>query len=748
MNTWLLRRRELAQLMLLAGVAGATPLAMAQPAPAGAAAPRRFALLVGVSDYPSSEPKGPDDKRTPFHLNGPKNDVQLIRTLLSQRGFAPGAVQVLADGVPDAGLPTRSAILAALDGLTAQARPGDFIFLYFAGHGSQMPANPATPEGRAESDGLHEIFLPRDVGQWNGSTGAVDNAIVDYELNRRLDALLAKDTFVWAIFDACHSATLMRSVSDPDVRYRYVDPAALGVTPQALQQAEARAKAAAKPAAKPAAGAVATRGAPAAEDTYTMGRVEPRRTRGGGGGAAAGSGGFVAFYAAQTTQTTPEMRLPAGDPERKSYGLFGYSIAEALSAVDGITYRQLSQYILQRYSAQNIFTPTPLFTGSQLDAPVFGSQAVAGGVRQWPLAVAKQGITVRAGLLSQLNVGTQLLVLANPLAPSNQALGTLRVEKAEMTSATLVPVADGGKPALDPATIPKEAVARLVQPATPGARLRVIAPAGGKPAADAEAATKAVQALQQAERSGIEVQWVKPGEAHDLRLVVEDGQLWLAPPTGQFYASGPNKTHSIRIQQPEFQKKLAESLQYIGRAQNLLRIASALQDAPGQRALAVEATLTPPKGAARKLSFDNPPQLSDGDLVKLTLRNPGKTAIDLTALYIDASYGISALYPQPGSSNRIEAGGTETIEIRINAETTGVERLLLIAVEARSQGERSDFSFLQQNRLERTRGGGTDMTALLSEAGFGPPAGQATRGVSAIPAAERTDMRVLSLRVK
>jgi len=45
-------------------------------------------------------------------------------------------VQVLADDVSDARLPTRSAI--PLDGLAARAKAGDFIFLYFAGHGSQI----------------------------------------------------------------------------------------------------------------------------------------------------------------------------------------------------------------------------------------------------------------------------------------------------------------------------------------------------------------------------------------------------------------------------------------------------------------------------------------------------------------------------------------------------------------------------------------------------------------------------------
>lgn len=707
----------------------------AQAQAPGAELPQRHALLVGVSQYPSFPPG------STLHLQGPKNDVQLIRTLLQQRGFEPAQVTVLADEVPDAAMPTRAAILGALDILAAKAKAGDFIFLYFAGHGSQMPADPATPEGRLESDGLHEIFLPRDTGRWDGSAGTVQNAIPDFELNRRLDAMLAKDAFVWAIFDACHSATLMRSAADPEIRYRYMDPAHLGLTQDIMGRAEARAGVAAKVASRP-----GNPGASAEDWQRSLGRVTPLPTRGGAGDA--GRGGFVAFYAAQTTQVTPEMRLPAGDPTRKPYGLFGYTIAEALSAVEGVTYRQLSQYILQRYSAQNLMTPTPLFTGTHLDAPVFGSLAAAdGGSRQWPLAVDSQGMTVGAGLLSQLTVGTQLVVLPGPLAPSSQALGTARVDKATITSASLVWVADADKAAPDLGKLPAAAVARLAQAVVPPLRLRVLAP---PPATgpDADAVGREVLTLQQAGPGGVNVEWVKPGEALDVRLVVSDGQVWLVPPSGQFYAKGPDKTHSINVQQPQFGQKLAHSLQLIGRVQNLLRIAAALQDSSGQRALQLAATLKPVNGAERPLNFDNTPQLSAGDRVTLQLKNSGRTAIDLTALYIDSSYGVDVIFPGNGESNRIEAGGAERIEIVVNDETTGLERMMLIAVEARSQQERSDFSFLRQARLERTRAYQSDTLQLFMEAGFGADPGVATRGGRPVPAADRTDMRVLSLRVK
>jgi len=51
----------------------------------------RYALLVGISGYPSLPER--------LQLSGPKNDVEMWRRLLLQRGFAQGNVRILADQV-------------------------------------------------------------------------------------------------------------------------------------------------------------------------------------------------------------------------------------------------------------------------------------------------------------------------------------------------------------------------------------------------------------------------------------------------------------------------------------------------------------------------------------------------------------------------------------------------------------------------------------------------------------------------
>lgn len=145
------------------------------------------ALLVAATSYPNKQQA----------LVGPRNDARLMRTVLLQRGFAADKIQMLADGVPEAGMPTRAAILAALDDLAKRVDAGDFVYLHFAGHGSQQPVRNLA--GNFEPDGRDEIFLPIDIGLWDGQTGAVKNAITDDELGERITAIRNRRAFVWAL---------------------------------------------------------------------------------------------------------------------------------------------------------------------------------------------------------------------------------------------------------------------------------------------------------------------------------------------------------------------------------------------------------------------------------------------------------------------------------------------------------------------------------------------------------------------
>ena len=179
-----------------------------------AAEPQMRALLVGVSDYPK-ETVGD------LQLAGPKNDVALMIDTLGRIGVPAKNVTVLADGLeattatrPADAMPTRAAILAALDDLAAKSGPGDFVLVHLSGHGSQQPIADPSRHAVAKADGLEEIFLPIDIGTWEDSVGAVKNALVDHELGRAVTAIRAKGARVWVVIDACHSGTMTRAGGD------------------------------------------------------------------------------------------------------------------------------------------------------------------------------------------------------------------------------------------------------------------------------------------------------------------------------------------------------------------------------------------------------------------------------------------------------------------------------------------------------------------------------------------------------
>ncbi len=161
----------------------------------------RRAVLIGVCDYI----KFPNRR-----LEGPANDVPRVRALLQSRGFSD--IQVVADRLgPSVPLPTRSNILSAFNKMSERIFAGDFLFLYFAGHGAQQPVvNPK----REELDGVDEVLLPSDAGRLTEFL-TIQNAIVDDDIGAFISACRARGATVWAVVDACHAGDSTRDAPLP-----------------------------------------------------------------------------------------------------------------------------------------------------------------------------------------------------------------------------------------------------------------------------------------------------------------------------------------------------------------------------------------------------------------------------------------------------------------------------------------------------------------------------------------------------
>ncbi len=634
--------------------------------------------------------------------------MQLLHETLLRRGFKASEITLISDALAGAMPPTRKNILETLGKLAANANPGDFFFVHMSGHGSQQPVDPKRASARPEPDGLHETFLPIDIGRWDGARATVANAIIDYELDEIVQALLDRGAFVWLSFDACHAASLVRGASKDEVTLRHVAPSVLGVPPELIEQAQPQ-----------------TRG--------TDGETPLDE----GAAANSASGAFVAFYAAQTNEDAPEMLMPAGrfspGTERKRHGVFSYTLAEALNARAGATYRELMQFILSRYATQILaHKPTPVLSGNGIDKVALGATTHA-GPRQWPVTEVDGAWRIPAGQLAQIGAGSLFSIVADPLAADERRIATAVVKRVSPFAAEMAPVL--GERGERPGKLPPGAYARLQRPAV-AMRLRVAEP----PSATGEVA-RLLRDVRGA--TGQRIDWVSAGEPADMRLHVEDAQLWLLPATGSLQKSGTKKTPSLALAREgeKLAGLLSDSLQRMAKALNLMRVAEQMPDT-GDAALAVSFSrlANAPGQAAKPLSISNIERVTDGTKIAFSIANRSKTPFDVTLLYLDSAFGITPLFPGAGEDNRVmpgsvlRAGDGGLAPIEINAETLGVERLLVIATAVEPQGERSDFSYLAQPRLDGTRGAQAPdsiLQDLLEQAAFDATArgaGKSQRG--------------------
>ncbi len=671
------------------------------------------ALLVGVGVYDNL----PENRQ----LRGPANDAALMRDLLLDQGFAEPDIELLADGLPRAQPPTRRAIDNALARLAVTAGSGDFVFVHFSGHGSQQPARSnGSDSTRAEPDGLDETILPRDVGRWDGAARTVGGALTDDEIMAALTRIRDRGAFVWAVFDSCHSGDITRGAPvDTEERERRVAPAELGIPASELSN-NARSEAQARGVPGDESIAMGSRGLPAF--------VLP-----------AGGGGMITFSASQSGETTPEFRLPLAEPLRRPQGLFTFTLAQVIGQFPRLTYRQLMAQVQHRYVAMGRDRPTPALGGEEvdLDRTIFGgaSNQVAG---QWRIENRQGQLTVEAGALQEVALGSILGIIAQPVDTDARTLGFARVVDAGMVRSRLEPIAYSGLGKLRGADLPSPVYGRLVLKQMP-VRLPVSLPcdAGtgiqGEPQpAQAPCATtnpvvrKALELLRLELSLSVDIHQAGSSEAV-VRLAVWDRRLWLLTASGDLDL---RNSPAIRLDRGpgEIAVLLGNSLRQIARVRNLERIAA--NSRPGASGLTVDFSVKREGSPEWHQGISGQTAATkSGDRLRFGLLNKGREAIDVTMLFVDARWGIRVAYPPPGTmvSNRLPALSTQPVQVTATVRTdgtdstAGVERMLIIAVPAKPQTPEADFGYLAQATLPTERGmTATAWSRLLERAVFVP----------------------------
>jgi hypothetical protein len=158
---------------------------------------KRWALLVGIADYPPAGPGGAD-------LPAPDKDAERMRDLLVDTfGFRPERITVVKNLEA-----TTARIVRELEALTTKAGPRDAVLFYYVGHGTQVPDLDGD-----EPDGWDEALATADPKPPVVSTREqLSLYLSDDRLAEILNRFRTRNVTV--IFDCCHSGTAVRAGED------------------------------------------------------------------------------------------------------------------------------------------------------------------------------------------------------------------------------------------------------------------------------------------------------------------------------------------------------------------------------------------------------------------------------------------------------------------------------------------------------------------------------------------------------
>jgi len=573
------------------------------------------ALLVGVSEL-VNQPQS-------LWLQAPRNDVMLMREALLKQGFAAPDITVLADGVSGAALPESRAIHEALGRLLAQSKSGDFVLLYFSGHGARWRDGTKRYQ---EPDGLAENFLARDVRGAVGVDTALAGGVRDVDFDAWVQAFLARNVFVWSVFDTCAATSMTRSANagaatataegpaDDEVRWRGLRAAQLrGAAPTATAEASA-------PSAPPASERVA-------------------RAR------------YVAFFASESHQITPELRLPRKSRGAQPQGLLTWAVVGALERRPA-TWRELFDGVLSFYPpvidelAQRFPTrelPSPVAEGN-LDAQLFANSAAAASTRPvWRAQRSGDTLTLQAGLIDGLQPQQEVRLAAT------MEDGTVRSAQARLLQADI----DSARVAVPPALralsgAASWSAAPLAPP--PALALRVRSDKGLLPPRmnlDYPASVVSAGNAPAPGEAPADVRWTDLGAAGQ-RIEVLSPAL----------RSGSEAASQVLPDQAALRRRL-EALARLKWWTQL----SALGNGSSAQVDGLEAVLEIWSG--ERLVRSEPVQkagasllpLRAGERAALSVRNASGHSIDMVVVGVDAQGGLRAVYPDdPGETNRFERG--------------------------------------------------------------------------------------------
>ncbi len=601
------------------------------------------AVLVGVADY----------KVLDADLQGPANDVRLMAETLIGRGLPASGLAVLTTdptGLP-AGVTTgpadRATILAALDRAALASASGDTLLFYFSGHGAQAPDLSGD-----EGGGYDEILLPADAAGWKGATQAVENAILDDELQAWAQGALDRGVKVVGLIDACHSATGFRALGGQGVA-RVVDAGLLGI-PDDLPPVAAR--------------------------------PGPPLT-----------GEFVFLYSSQSDQRSFEYPLADGSAWQ---GEFTLRLAQVLRDAPDASWAQVLA-ATREAMVQGPARQMPEGEGPLLEAQVFG---VGRSAARWRV----ENGSLQAGLLDGLAEGAEVAVYAD--AAGGVALAVLPLGKVTARRADLAGTLPDGAAWADLVSAPPPAPLRLAAPVrhNPQDGIDYAAWLEALPAADLDSG------LDPGPNSDPDPDLVPILTEGVLALAGADGMLdphgpGSSPRIVPLAGESPADAVARMLEQAAHGLRLravlagATGRSLTGKAPVLMTI---------ERRAAVAGCDQP----APPVAYDPSDGVLPCDQLWLTLTNAGGMAQDVSVLYFAADFAVQPIWPTQNLANRLAPGESVRIGLQIEADSPpGLEEIWVLAVPVDPDAPRVDLTRLATPQMTRAYAGAASAMALWLE---------------------------------
>jgi hypothetical protein len=313
---------------------------------------RTHAILVGADDI------GVESLR----LEGPANDLALLSDALASLGVASERIHLLKG--PDA---TRSGLAQAFKSVLPRLGCEDQVILHFSAYSittSEALSAIKLPTVEAGADAEPSI-LPKDIP----ARLAEDAVELDPQQRVFADNVFARNRADVVVLlnddsETFNEVILGRDISDYMVAVRNKGAHAIAVMD--INHA--------------AAADIQGRHREAGDASiWSHDFADPgqhQKTKRSGPSLIPGHGDFAAFYASGAEGMTPEMKIPRGDPDAKHFGLFTYSVAEALLWQDNMTPRSIADRIGQsQHYGERYKHMLPVIEASQPDMVVVAESA-------------------------------------------------------------------------------------------------------------------------------------------------------------------------------------------------------------------------------------------------------------------------------------------------------------------------------------------------------------------------------------